>query len=62
MKKPKEDNYEAKFLAKFLKSEDLKRQKEVMGTFFKNPVWWFVKALGKRPPKYARQRSADARR
>lgn len=52
MKKFKEENYEEKFFEKLLKSEDLQKQKEVLRTFFKKPIWWLVKSTEKLSSKF----------
>jgi len=51
MKKFKENTYEEEFFKKLLKSEDFKKQKEIISTFFKQPIWWLVKSIKRKPPK-----------
>ena len=52
MKQFHEETHEEKFLKSFLKNEDLKKQKEIIGTFFKKPIWWFIRAIRRKPPKF----------
>jgi HD-GYP domain-containing protein (c-di-GMP phosphodiesterase class II) len=51
MKKLKEVRYEDSFFNKLLNSEELKHEKELLGNFFKKPIWWLVKSVKKYPPK-----------
>jgi len=50
-KKIKEEAYEERLVRKLLKNANLKKQKEILGTFFKKPIWWFVRSVEKRPPR-----------
>jgi len=51
MKKFKENTYEEEFFKKLRNSEDLKKQKTIISTFFKQPIWWLVRSIKKKPPK-----------
>ncbi|MDD5449270.1 MAG: HD domain-containing protein [Candidatus Omnitrophica bacterium] len=52
MKKIREMSYEEKFFNKLIKSDDLKKEKAILGAFFKHPVWWLIKSVKKNPPKF----------
>ena len=52
MKKIRENSFEEKFFQKLLQSEDLKREKDDVGAFFKKPIWWTVRSLNKKPPRF----------
>lgn len=48
----REDDYGELFLKKFLASEDLKKQQEVLGSFFKRPIWWIIGPAFKKTPNF----------
>ncbi len=52
MKKPIETSYEDKFFNKLLNSDDLRKEEEILGSFFKKPIWWLIKAIKKTAPKF----------
>jgi HD-GYP domain-containing protein (c-di-GMP phosphodiesterase class II) len=52
MRKPREMSYEDKFFHKLLNSDDLRKEKELLGSFFKKPVWWLIKSIKKTAPKF----------
>ncbi|MBI4335329.1 MAG: GAF domain-containing protein, partial [Candidatus Omnitrophica bacterium] len=52
MKKNKDLNNTDKFFQKLAASEDLKKERELIGLFFKKPIWWLLKSIKKSPPKF----------
>lgn len=52
MKKVKEAGYEEKFFHKLLKSEDLKKEEKILGSFFKKPAWWMIESIKKNLPNF----------
>ena len=52
MKKPIEASYENKFFNRLLNSDDLKKEKEILDSFLKKPIWWLIKSIKKIAPKF----------
>lgn len=52
MQKSREISYEDKFFDKLLNSDDLKKEKEILGSSFKKPIWWMIKSIKKTAPRF----------
>ena len=51
-RRAQEESYEDRFLKKFLRHPNLKKQKEAVGVYFKHPIWWFVRSIEKKLGDY----------